>query len=369
MSLASADQLLALLEQLYASVLAPAATANLLRTLDDVFGNAVTRVHCFDRVTGEVQGWQASDPAFDDANRAYAAEWSALDPIALAFPGLPSGEVLRCTDQLTPKEAAASPFYREFLLPLGLRWRFAGVVHGTDGSSIVIGGVRHPDAPPYGESEARLLRQLMPHFERAALLREQLEPEGHGHTDLLRVLEHLPGACLILDGTGRIVAMNSRARTVLPQLPLRIAGSQAHFASAEHQREWTIALRIASGRVSSARFAIAHGGIRWCFQVVSWRVLGVARDARDGGLLLVSIEPERGAAPRRLEAFAAMVGLTRAEAEVLDLLSSGHSAKQIAKRRGASVHTVRSQITAILAKSHCRSQRELLTRLTGAKSS
>ena len=52
--------------------------------------------------------------------------------------------------------------------------------------------------------------------------------------------------------------------------------------------------------------------------------------------------------------------LTKAELEVLGGLLLGRTAKVIARDRGASVNTVRSQITSILGKTEHRTQKELI---------
>jgi DNA-binding CsgD family transcriptional regulator len=60
------------------------------------------------------------------------------------------------------------------------------------------------------------------------------------------------------------------------------------------------------------------------------------------------------------ESLPSRVRLTPAELEVAAGLLQGLSAKAIAKQRGASVNTVRSQIVAILDKTGHKSQRELI---------
>lgn len=57
------------------------------------------------------------------------------------------------------------------------------------------------------------------------------------------------------------------------------------------------------------------------------------------------------------------LNLTRAEADVLDLLLQGLGVKQISQRRRSSYHTVRSQLASLLSKANCHSQRELILRM------
>jgi DNA-binding NarL/FixJ family response regulator len=55
-----------------------------------------------------------------------------------------------------------------------------------------------------------------------------------------------------------------------------------------------------------------------------------------------------------------MTRLTEAEEAVKALVMQGLSAKDIARKRGSSFNTVRSQIQTVLEKSGKRSQRELI---------
>jgi DNA-binding CsgD family transcriptional regulator len=57
------------------------------------------------------------------------------------------------------------------------------------------------------------------------------------------------------------------------------------------------------------------------------------------------------------------LNLTRAEADVLELLLQGLGVKQISQRRRSSYHTVRSQLASLLSKADCHSQRELILRM------
>jgi DNA-binding CsgD family transcriptional regulator len=84
--------------------------------------------------------------------------------------------------------------------------------------------------------------------------------------------------------------------------------------------------------------------------------------AADKPLILVVMEERsssNSAAANSLVA-ASTRNLTPAENEVLSGLMRGHTAKLIARARGASVNTVRSQITTILEKTGHHTQKELI---------
>jgi DNA-binding CsgD family transcriptional regulator len=97
-------------------------------------------------------------------------------------------------------------------------------------------------------------------------------------------------------------------------------------------------------------------------RLLPWYVPPEAGDAGVTRLILAIFDDRMTSHPAEPPAgsMAAVARLTRAEAEVLAGLLKGLPAKTIAARRNASVHTVRSQIMAILEKTGYNSQKELM---------
>lgn len=62
---------------------------------------------------------------------------------------------------------------------------------------------------------------------------------------------------------------------------------------------------------------------------------------------------------------AAMYDLTPAEARVASALCAGDAPSDIADRHNLSIHTVRSQVKAVLEKTSCTRQAELVGKLAG----
>jgi DNA-binding CsgD family transcriptional regulator len=78
----------------------------------------------------------------------------------------------------------------------------------------------------------------------------------------------------------------------------------------------------------------------------------------DDRALLVTFTPQQAVVGPVLTAMQ-QFGLTLAEAEVALALSLGLTPQEIADQRVASIHTVRNQIKAILAKTHSRRQADI----------
>jgi DNA-binding CsgD family transcriptional regulator len=77
-------------------------------------------------------------------------------------------------------------------------------------------------------------------------------------------------------------------------------------------------------------------------------------------IALLMIDPERCRQGGGVKAFAKAHHLTSAEARVLEALLSDESPKQIASKFDLSIHTVRSQLSSLFAKTGVSNQRELV---------
>jgi len=363
--LLSLERMLEVLECLYSDLLGAQYGARLLECLNAALGSTVTRIHTFDRASGAVLAWHCSDAAYDRANDAYVRHWGARDPAPRELARAPSGTVLRFDELFDGAYVQRSDFYQDFLLPLGLRWRMAGVLHAGHGLSTVVAGVRHPELPPYDPLSANLLARLLPHFQQAARVREQLRSAfAASAPDLPAFLEHLETACFIADGEARVAFANSAAMSGFDELPVQLIGSFLRFLGADAQTQWLTSLNVARQTRGAASFELPTGaGHRWEIQIISWRAITPAPQVAEDNLFLVTMRRTAHAGSADMQALAATTRLTRAEAEVLRLLIGGASTKDIALRRRTSVHTVRSQVNAILGKTGCASMPELIGKL------
>jgi DNA-binding CsgD family transcriptional regulator len=89
-------------------------------------------------------------------------------------------------------------------------------------------------------------------------------------------------------------------------------------------------------------------------------------DGQDMGDLLDGGDEGLTDAAIRIARFAAEHRLTPAETQILALVLQGLAAKEIARARNASEHTVRTQLKAILHKTGTHSQRQLVARVGAA---
>lgn len=179
----------------------------------------------------------------------------------------------------------------------------------------------------------------------------------------LDLIEMLPLPCVITDGAGRAVERNDTFGEFMDAAALRMVTGRLRFDDPYLQDSWQLALsEVEATAVRQTLLATAADGRQWQVHLVPLRFVIEVEQAAERQMILAVVERQAASVGVPLEQ---MIGdtarpLTPAEQEVLDSVLQGHSAKVIATARGASVNTVRSQITAILEKTGHHNQKSLM---------
>lgn len=185
--------------------------------------------------------------------------------------------------------------------------------------------------------------------------------------------ELLEQRVLLLDGDRRMVQMSPGCEAWLaPAGPLTMRGGRIHARDAATDRALSLAIAQAldplqalrPGRRVVLRMPGSDGHDEGERLILTVR----AAPRRPSGPLArarVMLSAKTAAAPSA-ELFADLFGLTPAEAQVAVLLAVGHDSAAIARLRGCSVATVRTQVMALLNKTGTHRQGELVARLRGA---
>jgi DNA-binding CsgD family transcriptional regulator len=359
------DEILELVGSIYKDAVEPRVTSSPLNKLAALLRSRGAQMYTFDRGSGQVvEASSDNNESNESANKLYVEQWGRYDPRPPLSARQASGTVLRCHDHFTEDFVARDPFYQEFFIPNGFRWALGGMLHNRDGTSTVVATVRAPDEAPYERATQQLLTSLLPHFEEASILRRRLAARFAQESDIWKLVEQLPSACFVVDKKCELMLTNPAAGSVLSELPVALVGRYVRFRKSEDDAEWLrIVARIRDPDGVPKSFSVrAESGIAWKLTVLPFRYLAPCNDVTDEGLFFVFAERISGVSAMRIKELAASANLTRAESEVMSLLSRGLSAKSIARERRSTVNTVRTQISAVLSKCGCSSQRELSAR-------
>jgi len=310
-------------------------------------------------------------PRLQAFNRAYAQRWSACDPLVSRLLSLPMGQVLRCPDPADAAGVAASPLCRDLLLPHGLRWSMAGMFPTSAGATVLMARAA-AESDPFDEAAAAALQDLLPHFGRAASLRDDVQRQLGEAANAAELLQELPIAYMLTDRFGRCVEANEAFRRESQRLGIRVVMGRLRFARSEQQDLWERALQEThdTGVEQTVR-SVPLTGLQWSVALKPWRRVsdGAQEVGLDSRLMLAVLDVLPVASEQQEALLSHQARLTRAELEVLASLLTGLPAKSIALQRGASVNTVRTQIMAILEKTGFRSQRELIASFGGTVAS
>lgn len=300
----------------------------------------------------------------DDDVRVHAERYMASDPWAHSS-HLEEGSVATTEELCSEEEFEASVAYREFYKPRNTRYGFGGIILRVGGKVSAITAARPAEKGPCGEVEKAVLRPLMPHLRRAALL--------HGEVCSLRTqlsaftghLDRYPHAFLLIDIECGICYANTAARE-LAELNdgLAIASGRVRLRSSRDDAALRrIVAQIAEDRSASpGRMHCHRPSHRPPYRLLILPVPesgAVAFGASRPAAAIIIIDPGAGLAVDP-DALKAGFGLTGAEAKIAAKLAEGRSAEEIAGESGASVQTVRTHIRRILSKTDTNRQGELI---------
>jgi DNA-binding CsgD family transcriptional regulator len=276
-----------------------------------------------------------------------------------------AGTIVSDRDLLPKAEFRRSEYYNDFLLKqedtnavlTAFLWR-------DQDRFVVLNCNRSPRKPDYDERDKALLRPLMGHLARSVNLAVRLgtlESEAHGRA----LLDRTPHGVLVLGDTGGVLYANHIGESLLAARDGLIAVSGSLSAATP---KLTAALHAAIARAASG----LDGGAVALARVRCGRPLyalatplpvaaGWLQPARRRVLLLLRDPAEHQ--PLAASDLQALLRLTVAESRLAMQLYQGEDLAAAAVALGISRHTARAQLNAVLRKTDCRRQSELIRRL------
>lgn len=319
------------------------------------------------------------DPAFIES---YDDYYGTINSWAPGFAEHQQGVVVDSEAMCSTEELVKTEFYNDWVKPQGNLSQGGGaILFKNDTRFFAIGGnIRHRDTEKLKRPWLQIIGSLVPHMQQAfemsrALAGARLESAvvaGQG-------LREIP-AILILSHTGRIVFANNAAQLMLSEgVPIssnwrgelafgltgearRISESfLRHHLTAANPSYTACMTTFLGGPTYSLRFARLTPGA----QIELPLPFSLGFSANCSVLVVTKTRPTAD-----LEALLRMTyALTASEASVAVLISNGLTADEISRQRNVSVHTVRNQLKAGMAKLGVRRQVELLRLFQEIKSS
>lgn len=355
---------------IYDAVDRPETWGHALGRVSDLMGAVGSHVMFWSSGDNAVTFSTASDRLDEQASIDYARDFAAIDPNRVRAERLAPGTIYCCTDHFDEAFARRSAYHNDFLSRYGLRYIAGSRVLASDDFSAYFCLNRNREQGAFVGADVAVIARLLPHFQRAARMHYRLTTAEAMGGSMTEVLDRLPFAAFLVDGKGRSLHHNRAADAILTardglsligdRLCTALVKETQQVQQAIHQTVMTAARR---GDTGSGAMRVTRPSGRPSYVV---QFMPLSPDSRIGGLrpdplaLAVVIDPahpDRRPSGRNLSL---LFGLTATESQLALALLQGRRLEEIADERGVKITTLRTQLSAILAKTGTQRQTELL---------
>ncbi len=299
-----------------------------------------------------------------EAIEAYRDHYWDRDPWLEGVLSLPVGTVFASHRHIDDDAFARTEIFADYVRPHfgDTTWCAATTVPIADGGLATFSVHRLRAAGAFTAEETGRLNQLVPHLRQALLLRHRVGALTAERDRALELLAAERRAAVVLDRAGRLRFASSLAEAMLRTRDgLWIAPDGLRAANtAEQERLKRAVARAANPAVREGamlRFSRPSGAADWIVLVAPFGT--AARATVSGEVLCLLRDPDRDMVPSERHLMSAF-GLTQAEARLAGALARGLRPDEIAARHAVSLATVRKQLSAVLAKTGCARQTDVV---------
>ena len=238
----------------------------------------------------------------------------------------------------------------------------------TSESLVGIAAIQSANGPGLDDEGKKAFGHIAASARSAVLLREAIE--GQGLKLLTPALESVGLAVAICDITGRIRAMTPPAENLVASQKF---GRIVDGRFAPHDRVARTAFENGLSRTIQSWAVPLPGGKERCvlkstdLRSVAVEFLAMPAEhafSFSAAAMVVFKLSDKNRARRKSELATMLLGLTKTEREIAEMLLNGWSPARISEATGTSVGTVRNHVHRILLKAECRSQVEFIALLS-----
>jgi DNA-binding CsgD family transcriptional regulator len=270
----------------------------------------------------------------------------------------------------------SSAFYKDFCCRHNFEWTAAAVVFSPEGlmPSLVVS--RSEIESPFSAGDKELLKQLAPHLGRVFEIDRTMAALREGNAAGQYALDLIGGACITLDGCGRVLRLNRRAEVLIAGVgTLRVKDRRLLAATTAEQNVLNACVvpvcangaeRSQDAGVGAAVLHSAQGKPLY-LSVLPYHSNGELLDGRPAALVFITTQEEPGQGEHRL--WHAMFGLSPAECRVAEMMKQGMEVTEISEAIKIKVDTVRYYQKSVYRKTSVRGQGQLMRLLTRLPSS
>ena len=301
-----------------------------------------------------------------ELEREYHEVYYPLDERPPRIRHAPDSQLFHTTDLLTEEELKTSATYNELLVRGHARNSIHVRLDGPNGTRI-IWGINDPvDRDGWSSAQLDSIRRLLPHIRQTVRVQQALAGAGALGAPLAKLLDTTGLGIVQLDGRGRIVAANDRARDLLRTGDGLFDEGGSLYArtpedNAELQGLLTRALPRFGGQGAGGSTMVKRPAP---LPPLVLHVNPVGRQETDFHLwpvaALVLVADPAGGTRIDPAVAAAALGLTGMESRVAVLLAEGMSVREVAAATGRGESTIRSHVKHMFARHGLSRQADLV---------
>jgi len=312
------------------------------------------------------------DPAYVAA---YRQHFVHLDNFAPAYINTPIGTVVTGDEVVPWERQCKTEFGNDYLIAQNIRHLMGTILARDENHHLLFGVQRAPGQAAFDAEDRRLFGLVAPHIARAVQIQGQMTAVSLQKHWVWSALDCLRVGVILLDGRGKPLHLNRAAE--------RLAGGGKGFGAGREGLTLPSATDTARLRrliADAADLATGRGGAAGgCLRVrmagsraatLQFQVIPLPHGLSErpwapsqaDGCVAVFVSTPGGPRLSWIRMMA-LHGFTRAEARLGSLLAAGVSLEEAAETLSISIHTVRSQLKTVFAKTGVTRQAELVALL------
>lgn len=304
------------------------------------------------------------DPAWQSA---YCKHFVKHDYLTPALNQYKLGEVKTSDQVFSLSEQRKTEYFNDYSIPQDKVHGLGSLLSKDGDLTLIFAAQRGKRAGAFGEEQARLMGILAPHVTRAVQVHRKLSSATVEKEWALGALDQLRMGVVLTNSLGKPLFANRAAEQLLaPSQGISVYHSRLVLNTPpETARLYQLITDAAQGAPGATaggdiRIAMPNGEFLHCLVMPIPLELSARWDiSLTSGCVAVFLSKPSGLQlpPKRL---AALYDLTPAEARLAAKLAALRSVEQAADDLCITVHTARSQLKSVFAKTGARSQSELL---------
>lgn len=361
--------LLSLVDRVYEAALDPEVWPQVLndtaKAVGARCGNTISM--CTSECDVRFARWIGFD---DEAGRRYAEHFAPLDPWVPRAMRHEAGSVVTGPMLIPERELVKTEFYNDFLCEQDVCHLISVIVDKSCSSITSFTMFRSASRRDFSSEERRLFQELRPHLQRAHRVRGRLGDVQKGSGSLAPALARLASGVFLLDGRGRVLAMNDAARAIHEAVDgiravrneLCIEFAQERKLFRRHLAAMTASRGCTTGdQPSDASIAVRRPSKRRPYVVLLAPLPESARseETQHARIAVFVTDPEQAAA-LPADALQHLFGLTPGEARVVEAIVGGDRLAEAAERLGIGLETARTHVKRAFRKTETTTQAELV---------